>query len=129
MDLRAYFEEKRGVGVLSTADGSGRVNAAIYARPHVMEDGVLAFVMRERLTYENLKTNPRAAYLFKEDGPGYKGCRFFLTKSRQSDDPDEIRRFQRRRMDTGPDTVRHVVFFRIEKQLPLVGAGSEPDTE
>jgi hypothetical protein len=69
MNLKTYFDETKGMGVLSTADGKGRVNAAVYARPHVMDDGTLAFVMRDRLSHENLTSNPHAAYLFREEGP------------------------------------------------------------
>ena len=38
MDLQPYFEETKGHGVLATADASGRVNLAIFARPHVLDD-------------------------------------------------------------------------------------------
>ena len=37
MDLMRCFEEHTGFGVLSTADKDGRVNAAVYARPHCFE--------------------------------------------------------------------------------------------
>ena len=75
MDLKAYFESTKGHGVLATADASGRVNLAIFARPHVMEDNSVAFIMPHRLTHSNLQSNPQAAYLFLEAGPGYKGAR------------------------------------------------------
>ena len=39
MKLEEYFDLKKGVGVLSTADDEGKVDAAIYARPHFMDDG------------------------------------------------------------------------------------------
>lgn len=35
MKLDDYFENTNGVGVLSTADDKGKVNAAIYGRPHL----------------------------------------------------------------------------------------------
>ena len=41
MELRDYFENKNGLGVLATADVEGKVNTAVYARPHIMEDGTL----------------------------------------------------------------------------------------
>lgn len=52
-DLASYFESVRGTGVLATSDHEGRVNVAVYARPHVMADGTTAFVMHERLTRQN----------------------------------------------------------------------------
>ena len=39
MSLAEYFEHVTGVGVLSTADASGRVNSAVYGRPHFIDDG------------------------------------------------------------------------------------------
>ena len=54
MKLIEYFDRKRGLGVLSTADGDGKVDAYIYARPYFIEDGTLAFIMRDRLSHHNL---------------------------------------------------------------------------
>jgi hypothetical protein len=42
MNLKEYFENTKGVGVLSTADSSGKVNAAIYGRPHFVDDATVA---------------------------------------------------------------------------------------
>lgn len=126
MDLNTYFENTKGVGVLSTADSEGNVDSAIYARPHVMEDGTLALIMRDRLSHHNLQSNPRAAYLFMEEGPGYKGKRFFLTKVSENQDSERIEAL-RRRTYTADDKVHHeanfLVFFRIDKELPLIGSG------
>jgi hypothetical protein len=78
MELKQYFVNKQGTGVLATADTEGKVNTAIYSRPHVFEDGTIAFVMRQRLTHDNLQSNPYASYLFRESGPGYTGIRLHL---------------------------------------------------
>ena len=64
---RDYFEHVKGRGILATADADGRVDAAVYARPHITEEGHLAFVMNDRLTHANLQSNPHAAFLFIED--------------------------------------------------------------
>jgi len=71
MELKEYFQNQQGLGVLSTADGSGRVNAAIYSRLHYMEDGSQAIIIRDRLSHRNLRTNPHTTNLFKEEGPAY----------------------------------------------------------
>jgi len=55
MDLKKYFDTNHGTGVLATADKDGMVDATIYSRPHVFEDGTVAFLMRERLTYHKNK--------------------------------------------------------------------------
>ena len=128
MDLMSYFENTKGVGVLSTADSEGNVDSAIYARPHVMEDGTIALIMRDRLSHHNLQSNPRAAYLFMEEGPGYKGKRLFLTKMSEEQDEEKIR-LMRRRTYPDDDTIhgeaKFLVYFRVDKELPLVGSGDK----
>jgi len=128
MNLKKYFDETRGMGVLSTADGDGLVNAAVYARPHVMEDGKLGFIMRDRLSHHNLQTNPHAAYLFREENPGYKGIRLHLTKTHEENGTPLVKALcQRCRIDDKPDTVRYLVVFNVAKALPLIGDGESPD--
>ena len=123
MDLKEYFENVKGLGVLSTADSSGRVNTAVYSRPHFMDDNTLAFIMRDRLTHANIQSNPHAAYLFREDGPGYKGKRLYLTRVREEKDTDLIANLSRRqyRSDQNRRESRFLVFFKLEKERPLVG--------
>ena len=124
--LKQYFEAVSGTGVLSTADAGGKVDAAIYSTPHVMDDGTVAFIMRERLTHENLKSNPFAAYLFREDVSGHKGLRLFLKKVREDDDQDLIKRMTRRNLPPELDAQKgpkHLVYFAVEKVLPLIGSG------
>jgi hypothetical protein len=129
MTLKQYFESASGTGVLSTADGGGKVDAAIYSTPHVMDDGTVAFIMRERLTHENLRSNPFAAYLFLEEAPGHKGIRLFLKKAREEDDPELIAAMTRRNLKPELDAQKgpkHLVYFTIEKVLPLIGSGAAP---
>ena len=129
-DLHTYFEQTRGLGVLSTADASGRVDAALYARPHVVDQDTVAFIMGEKTTYRNLRENPNAAFLFKEDGEGYQGKRIFLEKireERESDQLDAIRRRKKYEPKDGAEySVKYVVFFRVTNIVPLVGAGECP---
>lgn len=127
MDLKDYFEKTTGTGVLATADAQGRVDAAIYARPHMLEDGTAAFIMLDRLTHQNLQTNPYATYLFMEKGEGYRGVRLFLKKLREDTDPELIENLSRRCVS--PDHLqgpKFLVVFELEKILNLLGPGT-PD--
>jgi len=126
MELKEYFENTTGYGVLATADASGKVDAAIYSRPHFMEDGTIAFIMADRLTHANLQKNPNAVYLFIESGEGYTGKRLYLRKTSEIQDDDLVAQICRRCNYTmyGNDLTRYVVFFSIDKELPLVGSGS-----
>ena len=129
MDVREYFEGAKGLGVLATADDQGRVDLAVYAIPHVMDDTTIGFIMPDRLTHHNLQSNAHAAYLFKEDGPGYKGVRLFLKKLREEQDSEllhEIRRKKYAAEKGEEETSRYLVFFTVEKTLPLIGTGEKP---
>jgi hypothetical protein len=123
MALKDYFEEQKGTGVLATADSSGKVDAAIYSRPHFMEDGSIALIMRDRLTHHNLQSNPYATFLFIENGPGYKGKRLYLKKTREENNPELIRKIKRRKYTDDDEEPKFLVFFTLEKELPLIGAG------
>jgi hypothetical protein len=131
MTLKQYFETASGTGVLSTADANGKVDAAVYSTPHVMDDGTVAFIMRERLTHENLRSNPFAVYLFLEDAPGHKGIRIFLKKVREDDNPELIGSMTRRHLSPELDAQKgpkHLVYCTVEKALPLIGSGAAPVT-
>ena len=124
MELKEYFENTEGNAILSTADGNGQVDAAIYSRPHFMEDGTIALIMRDRLTHHNLQSNPHACYMFIEKGPGYKGKRLFLTKVREEQDSELLQSLRRRQYIDEKDEAKFLVFFNITKELPLVGGGN-----
>lgn len=125
MNLKDYFEDTKGRGVLATADSEGKVDAAIYARPHVMNGDTAAFIMRDRLTHHNLQSNPHAAYLFMEAGEGYVGKRLFLTKIREEQDTELARTLRRRKYPDDKKGPLFLVFFRVDKVLPLVGPGED----
>jgi len=129
MHMQEYFENRQGVGVLSTADSDGKVDAAIYAKPHVLPDGTIAFIMRDRLTHKNINANPHAVYLFIENAGGYKGVRLFLKKVREDDDAELIKRMTRRCLTAEEDAAKgpkFLVYFEVEKILNLIG-GDSPD--
>lgn len=123
MDLKQYFAETEGFGVLSTADQSGNVDSAVFSRPHFLENDTLAFIMNDRLSHRNLQANPKAAYLFKAAGQGYNGKRLFLAKVKEEKNSELISSLQRRTYPpekeyNGP---KFLVYFTVEKELPLIG--------
>ncbi|BCR04939.1 hypothetical protein DESUT3_20080 [Desulfuromonas versatilis] len=129
MDLKNYFETHPGTGVLATADSRGIVDAAIYNRPQVMEDGSVALIMRERLTHKNLQENPHAVYLFLENAPGYQGIRLFLRKIREDQDPQLIQQMTRAWLTDAEDLAKgrkFIVYFEVKKSLALIGGDLVP---
>ena len=126
MNLESYFNSTNGTGVFATADSNGEVNTAIFSRPHLSEDGKMMFIMGDNKTHANLQTNGHASFLFIEAGLGYKGRRFVLTKVSEDESDDLIRKLCRRCKEVDDPNVmkkRYVVYFNIDKELPLIGSG------
>lgn len=124
MNLSEYFANVSGLGVLATADCDGMVDLAVYAKPHVVDDTTVVFVMKERLSHQNLKTNPNAAYMFVEKGDGYAGKRLYLTKTREETNSSLIEQFRKEQPEIypiGDDSNKYLVFFQVNDVWPLVG--------
>jgi len=124
MDLKDYFENTEGTGILATADADGKVDVAVYARPHVVDAENIGLIMRDRLSHHNLQTNPYAVYMFIEKAKGYQGKRFYLYKTRDETDPEvieEIRRKPKRQYSDPTDEDAYLVYFRVDRVRPLVG--------
>jgi hypothetical protein len=91
-----------------------------------MDDGSIALIMNDRLSHANLQTNPHAAYMFIESGPKKQGKRLYLKKVKEEENSELIDSLRRRYSgseDHG-DRKKFLVYFAIEKELPLVGSGS-----
>ena len=123
MSFADYFESAKGMGILATSDADGNVDLAIYSRPYIIDENTIAFSMLERLSYSNVQSNPKAAYMFVEDGEGYEGKRLYLTRTGEEEDPERIKEIKKQhsRAKDSDDKVRHLVYFTVDKIRPLVG--------
>jgi general stress protein 26 len=123
MDLAKLFEEP-GIGVMATANRQGQVNSAVYARPHVIDATTLVWGMTDRRTFANISENPRAAFLFKQSGPGFQGVRLGLELLRTEEQGEMLTRIQRNTDEiVGPgagSAVTHAVWFRVVETRPLI---------
>jgi hypothetical protein len=104
------------------------VDSAIYARPHVLDENTVAFIMGDHLSHNNVESNPHAAYLFLEQGQGegaagYNGLRLYLTKTGEETDPkkiDAVRRKERKE-ESYAGKKKFLVHFKVDQARRLVG--------
>ena len=47
MKLSEYFENTLGRGVLATSDANGAVDAAVYSRPHFVDEETAVWIMTD----------------------------------------------------------------------------------
>ena len=122
-----YFENTKGHGVLSTCDKDGRINSAVFGRPHIDQgDGTLSFIMPGKRTYANLAENFHATYLFIEEGQGWRGKRLQLTKVGETNARELIEPLRRRTYSAADEAKVGPLFlvsFRLDEELPLLGEG------
>ena len=81
--------------------------------------------MADKLTHSNLQSNPYAVYCFKEEGEGYSGKRIYLKKTQETDDENVIKELRRSchcKCDENNQNKKFLVYFDVEKILPLIGA-------
>lgn len=131
--MKAYFTTAKGTGVLATADKAGNVNAAIYARPYVIDADTVAFVMADRRSHANVCENPSAAYLFIEEAEGYAGKRLYLTKTGEETNPARVAKLRaeyakehgRAYCPADDAGTVFLVYFRIDAVRALVGDAEE----
>ena len=116
MKISEYFKSAKGTGILATADKDGKVDVAIYAAPHIIDDQTIAVIMIERLTHHNLQSNPHAAYMFIESDEKYKGLRLFLTKIREEKGGETMEAIRRRQYPDLKDK-EYLVYFKVDKVL------------
>lgn len=121
MNLTGYFAQHHGTAVLSTADTDGIVDAAIFSKPHIIGTDTIALLMTDRLSHANLQANPHACYLFLEDGPGWQGKRLYLKKLGEERNSELARSLIRRTDPEAHNIDVNLVFFEVEKVLPLIG--------
>ena len=117
---------------MATADNEGNVDAAIYAKPKILDEDTIAFIMRDRLTHANVQSNPRAAYLFVEDeGGGYRGLRLYLTKLSEEQDSERLYALRRANHNAIPETKEErgplfLVVFKIDNIRAMTERGGNP---
>lgn len=123
MKLSEYFNNAKGYFVLSTADREGHVDSALYSRPFFEDEETVKFIMYDRLTHQNLQSNPFASFLFIEsESKDFKGKRLALKRYREEADSAAIDKlFKERNIDPKyrPDS-KFIVYFKIENVRELV---------
>ena len=123
MNLSELFQNP-GLGILATAGADGSVNTAIYARPRVIDEKPLVWGMPDGRSFRNVSMNPHAAFLFKEEGQGFRGVRLVLERIKVEEGGDMLEAIRKNTSEVvGPGAgkaVNHAVWFRVVAVRSLV---------
>jgi len=123
MNLAELFANP-GLGVMSTSSSDGKVNSAVYARPHVIDKSTLVWGMTDKRTYQNLTRNRHAAFLFKVNAPGFTGVRLALELIRTEEEGDLLESIRKNTDElVGPGAgaaVTHAAWFKVTEVRSLI---------
>jgi hypothetical protein len=122
MDLKEMLKPG-GKGVFSSASGTGIVNTAVYAAPHIVDKDMVAWGMTDGRTWSNIHENPHASYAYFSPVEGYRGARLPLVLARPEDSGELLERIRgraREKSPVDPAAIRHVAYFKVVEARPLV---------
>jgi hypothetical protein len=112
-----------GRGVIATASKGGAVNTAVYAVPQVVDGETLAWGMTDGRTWDNVRQNPHAAYVYFAPGEGFRGARLTLSLVRTEDTGEMLAKIRQRTAlvsPGNPESVKHVAYFKVVETRSLV---------
>jgi hypothetical protein len=79
--LMEYFNKQPRIGSLSTASKDGKVNAACFGSPRMVDEKTVVMAVRKNRTFANLQENPYSVFTIMEPGKTgseWKGVRVYL---------------------------------------------------
>lgn len=129
-DLMAWFNRQPRLGTLATSDGIGNVNNAVFSALNMIDEETVVMAIGANRSLANLKSNPKAAYIFFEPAPNpfeWKGARLYLdAKSIEASGPlfDQLVTVVRKQVgDQAAANVKAAVTFKIDAVRPLIDMG------
>src|SRR5512138_1389310 len=79
--LMEYFNKSPRLGTLSTSSKDGKVDAALFGSPHMIDEKTVVMATAKNRTFANLQENPNAVFMIVEPGKDvfdWKGVRVYL---------------------------------------------------
>jgi hypothetical protein len=79
--LMEYFNKQPRLGTLSTSGKNGKVNAAYFGSPRMVDEQTIFMGIGNNRTFANLQDNPNAVFMVMEPGQSimdWKGVRIYV---------------------------------------------------
>ncbi len=130
--LMEYFNRQPRLGVLSTSNKAGEVNAAYFGSPCMMDETTVLVALGRNKTLENLRENPQACYLIMEPGKSvfdWKGLRIYLKVAAIETSGEKLEKMKAQISEkagkSAAKMIHAVVIFTITGVRSLVDFGQE----
>lgn len=130
--LMEYFNKQPRIGVLSTANRDGKVDAAVFGSPQMVDEKTIVVALGKNRTFEYLQENPNAVFLIVEQGEtemleGWKGLRVYLRMKEYATSGEMLDAYKRETArvvgEEAAAMIYAVVRFEVGEVRPLVDMG------
>jgi hypothetical protein len=129
--LMDYFNKSPRLGSLSTASKNGKVNAAIFGSPRMIDEKTVVMGLGNARTLKNLQENPHAVFMITEPGKtlaDWKGIRVYLMMKACATSGPLLEAYIREIGKViGEDTAKKMIYaaitFEVKEIRPLVDMG------
>lgn len=128
--LMEYFNKQPRIGILSTASREGKVDAAIFGSPMMVDEKTVVMGLGKNRTFEYLQENPNAVYLIVEEGEtimDWKGLRVYLKMKEYATSGEMLETYRKQIAKVaGEDAAAMVhasVMFEVAEIRPLIDMG------
>lgn len=128
--LMEYFNKQPRIGVLSTSNGSGAVDAAVFGSPQMVDEKTVVMGSGENRTLADLRENPHAVYLIMEPGEtimDWKGVRVYLKMTSLETSGEGLENYKRQIAEAvgeqAAQMIAAMVRFEVTDVRPLIDMG------
>ncbi|MDD3070496.1 pyridoxamine 5-phosphate oxidase [Methanoculleus horonobensis] len=128
--LMDYFNKQPRIGLLSSANKEGKVDAAIFGSPMMLDEKTVVMGLGENRTFEYLQENPNAVYTIVEQGEAFmdwKGLRVYLKMKEYATSGETLEIYKKQVAKVaGEDAaamIHATVTFEVTEVRPLVDMG------
>jgi len=128
--LMDYFNKQPRIGLLSTANKEGKVDAAIFGSPMMVDEKTVVMGLGKNRTFEYLQENPNAVYTIVEEGEtimDWKGLRVYLKMKEYATSGEMLETYRKQIAQVaGEDAAAMIhasVTFEVTEVRPLIDMG------
>ena len=130
--LMEYFNKQPRLGVLSTSNKAGEVNAAYFGSPYMIDESTIVVALGRNKTLEYLRENPNACYMIMEPGKSifdWKGLRIYLKMTAAETSGEKLEKMKKEITEKAGEGAGKMIYaavtFNVTGIRSLVDFGQE----
>ena len=128
--LMDYFNKQPRLGVLSTANKEGKIDAAVFGSPMMIDEKTVVMGLGNNRTFAYLQDNPNAVFTIMEQGAtlaDWKGLRVYLKMKEYATSGEVLETYRKQIANVAGEAaaamIHASVTFEVTEVRPLIDMG------